>query len=103
MTGMRPSQRARIGQRYLEEAVLDVLFEASLEGEDCIGAAEISRRAGIFRDRGVVDIMNDAITTGLLVKLHSENRVERCTQSHANRGGWELTDNEFNTRRDDVR
>ena len=102
MIGVRPRQLSRMGQFYLEEAVLDVLLEAKHEGE-CIGAAEVSRRAGIFRDRGVVDIMNDAITTGLLVKLHSENRVKRCTQSHANRGGWELTDNEFNTRRDDVR
>ena len=103
MTGMSPSQRARIGQRYLEEAVLDVLLEAWREGDECIGAAEISRRAGIYRERGVVDIMNDAITTGLLVKLHSENRVERCTQSHANRGGWQLIYNEFISRRDDAR
>ena len=102
MTGLRPKQLSRMGQFYLEEAVLDVLLEARHEGE-CIGAAEISRKAGIYRERGVVDIMNDAITTGLLVKLHSENRVKRCTQSHANRGGWELTDDEFNFRRDDVR
>ena len=102
MIGIRPSQLARMGQFHLEEAVLDVLSESKHEDE-CIGAAEISRRAGIFRDRGVVDIMSDAITTGLLVKLHSEGRVERCTQSHTNRGGWELTDSEFAFRRDDVR
>ena len=102
MIGVRPRQLSRMGQFYLEEAVLDVLLEAKHEGE-CIGAAEISRRAGIYRDRGVVNIMNDAITTGLLVKLHGENRVERCIQSHANLGGWELTDSEFDFRRDDTR
>ena len=98
---VRPKQHARMGMFYLEEAVLDVLLESKHEG-DCIGAAEISRRAGIFRDRGVVDIMNDAIVHGILVKLHAEERVSRCTQSATNRGGWELTNSEFNMRRDDV-
>ena len=102
MTGVRPKQLSRMGQFYLEEAVLDVLLEAKHEGE-CIGPAEISRRAGIYRERGDANMMNDAIVAGLLVKLHSENRVGRCTQTHANRGGWELTDNEFASRRDDVR
>lgn len=100
MSGIRPKQHARMGQFYLEEAVLDVLLEAKHEG-DCIGAADISRRAGIFRDRGEVDIINDAITTGVLIKLHAERRVQRCTQPN-NRGGWNLTDHEFALRRDDV-
>ena len=100
MSGIRPKQHARMGQFYLEEAVLDVLLEAKHEG-DCIGPADISRRAGIFRDRGDVNIMNDAITTGVLVKLHTEGRVLRCTQPNG-RGGWDLTDHEFALRRDDV-
>ena len=99
--GIRPKQHARMGMFLLEEAVLDVLLEAKHQG-DCIGPAEISRRAGIFRDRGDVNIMNDAIATGVLVKLHSEGRVSRCTQHSANRGGWEMTDQEFALRRDDV-
>lgn len=101
MVGIRPKQHARIGTFHLEEAVLDVLLEAKHEG-DCIGAAEISRRAGIFRDRGAADTMNDAIVTGLLVKLHTEGRVERCTQHMSNRGGWELSEQEFALRRDDT-
>lgn len=106
MAGVRPKQHARMGTFHLEEAVLDVLLEARHEGE-CIGAADISRKAGIFRDRGegIVSeggIINDAIATGLLVKLHLEGRVQRCTQTHNNRGGWELTDQEFALRRDDV-
>ena len=100
MNGIRPKQLARLGQFYLEEAVLDVLLEAKHEG-DCIGAAAISRKAGIFRERGEPDIINDAIVTGVLIKLNTEGRVQRCTQSN-NRGGWELTDSEFALRRDDV-
>ena len=45
--------------------------------------------------------MNDAIA-GLLVKLHAEDRIRRCTLGAVNRGGWELTDSEFALRRDDV-
>ena len=106
MAGIRPKQHARMGMFHLEEAVLDILLEARHEG-DCIGAAEISRRSGIFSDRGVgivsqTGIMNDAIVTGVLVMLCIEGRVQRCTQTHAGRGGWELTDREFARRRDDV-
>ena len=100
MAGIRPKQYARMGMFHLEEAVLDVLLEAKLNGK-CIGPAEISRRAGIFRERGIANIMNDAIATGILVKLHDEGRVERCPQTTANRGGWELTAKEFSLRRDD--
>ena len=98
--GIRPKQHARLGIFYLEESVLDVLLESKYEGE-CLGPADISRRAGIFRERGDVNIMNDAIVHGILVKLSDENRVQRCTQPNG-RGGWELTDKEFTERRDDV-
>ena len=100
MTGIRPKQMARMGEFYLQEAIMDVLLEASYE-DACIGAAEISRRAGVFRERGKEDIMNDAIATGILVKLLDEKKVQRCKQDNG-RGGWELTDDEFQRRRDDV-
>ena len=74
MAGIRPKQHARMGHFHLEKAVLDVLLEAKHEG-DCLGPAAISRRAGIYRERGKVDIMHDAIATGILVKLHEEGRV----------------------------
>ena len=48
---IRPKQLSRMGQFYLEESILDTLLEAKHEGE-CLGPAEISRRAGVFRDRG---------------------------------------------------
>ena len=100
MSGFRPKQHGRVGMFHLEEAVLDVLLEAKHKDE-CLGAAEISKRAGIFRDRGTQNMMNDAITTGLLVKLASEGRVERCTQRNG-LGGWNLTADEFAVRRDDL-
>ncbi len=66
-----------------------------------MGPAEISKRAGIFRDRGSVNIMNDAIVCGILVKLADEDRVQRCEQPNR-KGGWELTNKEFAERRDDA-
>lgn len=102
---IRPKQLARIGEFNLEEAVLDVLLEAKYENE-CVGAAEISRRAGIFRTGGVQDLkgMNDAIVTGILAKLYDEGKVTRCEQQMGSKkGGWELSQAEFGNRRDDVR
>ena len=99
---VRPKQQARMGEFCLEEAILDVLLEAKHENE-CVGAAEISRRAGIFRERGKGDMMNDAIVTGMLVKLRDEKKVVRCAQEKKRGGGWELAESEFKSRRDDVR
>lgn len=107
MAGIRREQHAQTGMFHLEEAVLDVLLEAKREG-GCIGPAEISQKAGIFRDKGKGIVsprgtMNDAIVAGVLVKLCIEGRVKRCNQTRAGRrGGWVLTDHEFALRRDDV-
>ena len=101
MTGVRPKQHARIGIFHLEESILDVLLEQKHEGI-CIGPAQISRLAGIYRDRGDADSMNHAITAGMMVKLHSKGRVERCQQING-RGGWKLSDDEFNSRREDLK
>ena len=97
---LRPKQFARIGEFHLEEAILDVLLEAKHESR-CLGPSDISKRAGIYRDRGKIDAMNDAIVTGMLMKLHEQDKVRQCTQDN-DRGGWELTDEEFTKRRDDL-
>ena len=44
-------RKACLGMRQLEDAVLDVLFEAKRNGE-CPSVAEISRRAGIYSGKG---------------------------------------------------
>ena len=54
--------------------MLAVLLATRHEG-DCIGSADISRSAGIFRGE---DAMHDAITFGVLIKLHQEGRVHRA-------------------------
>ena len=100
MIGLRPKQMARLGEFHLEEAILDVLLEARHEGQ-CLGAAEISKRAGIFRDPGPKINMNDAIVHGLANKLGIAGKVERCKQANG-RGGWRLSDKEFERRRDDI-
>lgn len=97
---IRPRQLSRMGEFYLKEAVLDILCEHYPEGYG-IGAADISKRAGIYRDRGVENILNDAIVWGLLNSLHEEGKVERMEQE-SGRGGWKLTQSEYNRRRDDV-
>ena len=96
---IRPKQLTRIGEFHLQEAVLDVLCNAHPEGFG-LGAADISRRAGIYRDAGVVH-MNDAIVTGFLNQLYEQGRVEQTPQQ-GGRGGWRLTDKEYERRRDDI-
>ncbi len=74
MFGIRPKQHAWMGQFHLEEAALDAWLETKQE-DNCIGSAEISRRSGIFRERGDVNPMNDAIATGAMTKLADERRM----------------------------
>ncbi len=96
---LRPKQLARLGTFHIHEAVLDVLLHA-YENEECIGAAEISRSAGLYRESGICN-MNDALVHGCLNELHDQGKVERCTQPN-DKGGWQLTREEYNRRRDDV-
>ena len=71
---------AALGMFYLEEAVVAVLQAAHDSGEESLGPAEISRRAGIFRNPGLgsddQDIFDD-LTSGTLAKLITEGRAER--------------------------
>ena len=100
MGGIRPKQLARIGEFHLEEAVLDALLGARHENE-CLGPAEISKRAGIHRGQGPRNTINDAIVKGMLNKLAEQGRVKRCKQSNK-RDGWKMTGKEFAIRRDDI-
>ena len=82
--GLRPKQLARIGIFYLEEAVLDVLFEAKYK-QEWLQPADICERADM--------------TYGVLAKLEAEGRIEH---SQATRQKWQLTEKEFENRRDDL-
>ncbi|HXF48044.1 MAG TPA: hypothetical protein VNL73_01295 [Verrucomicrobiae bacterium] len=94
---LRPRQLARIGTFHMHEAILDVLEEHYEEGHG-LGAAEISRRLGVWR---IGPPLNDAIVTGYLLELESQKRAERVPQAD-NRGGWRLTAEEHERRRDDI-
>ena len=101
---IRPKQFARMGEFHLEEAILDVLLEAKHEDE-CIGPAEISRRTGIFREPGwATKAGNDHIVWGMLGKLVKAGKVEKCEQTPGSgkTDGWQLTEAEYQSRRDDV-
>ena len=97
---IRPKQLTRIGEFYLQEAILDVLCSAHLE-EFGLGPADISRRAGVYGKAGVAG-MNDAIVQGFLNQLHEQRRVEQAPQQNGC-GGWRLTDEEYDRRRDDMK
>ena len=89
-----PKKYARLGVFYLEEAVLDALLETK---DECIGAAEISKRAGVYRPTHDKATFNESITNGILSKLENEGRIEKCLQPN-NRGGWKITDKELSER-----
>ena len=93
--GFSPKQYARIGRFLLEEAILDVLLEAQQRNE-CLGPTAISKKIGIFRAQ---DDHRSYIAYNILQKLEDEGRVER---SPSVRGGWQLTQEEFVNRHDDL-
>ena len=95
MKGLSPEQLAQKGVFYLEEAVLGVLLEAKYK-QECLQPAEISRRAGIS-----YTLYDDSpMAYGVLGKLEAEGRVERNPPATP-RAPWQLTEKEFEKRRND--
>lgn len=87
---MNPKQLARIGIFYLEEAVLDVLFEAmETSPEDpYVKLVDINEKIG---GKWAEDGWSVRI---LLTKLEAKNRVEQ----KAKYGPWKLTEAEYQQR-----
>ena len=96
---LRPKQFGRLGEFYLHESILDVLLDNQQE-KIGLGAAEISRRAGIYRNAGKIG-MNDAIVSGCLNDLCDQGKVQKAKQE-SGRGGCRLTNEEYERRRDDI-
>ncbi|MCY4152908.1 MAG: hypothetical protein OXE94_11840 [Aestuariivita sp.] len=97
MTYSLAQQHGHRGVAHLRVAVLEVLYAARKNGE-CIGAATISRRAGIFRETGyAVKMGNDFIVTGILNSLVKDGFLRNCEQSNQ-KNGWTLTDQAFKKR-----
>ena len=91
---LHPKQLARIGIFYLEEAVLDVLLEAKYE-QELLWPADICERANmtyILFEKG-------DMAYGVLAKLEAEGRVESSPKPKRR---WQLTDEEFEKRREDL-
>ncbi len=91
--GLQPKQLARIGMFYLEEAILDVLFEAEMGNRQGLGPTEISKRLGTF-----LPWYNpgDLIVAGFLIKLENQGLVV-----HPRRGDWRLSEKGRENRRHD--
>lgn len=82
------------GVAHLRVAVLEVLYRAGKQGE-CLGAAEIGRRAGIFAEAGYASRQgNDYIVWGVLNSLVRDRLLDKCKQSKG-RPGWCLTQEAF--------
>ena len=97
---MTPAQRAAISAKAmtdLQAVILDVVTQSSSNGE-CIGAAEIGRRAGLDRlpagGLGGTTNSNDWLGTHLLNMLLKAGKVQRCdlpgTAGGRGNQGWEL-------------
>ena len=83
-------QLARVGVFYLEEAVLNVLFEAMGAQEDpFVRAVNIARKIGVKHwDK------ENWVVSGILRKLEAEGRVEQRKKQ----GPWKLTEAEYQRR-----
>lgn len=74
-----PKELSAQGQELLKTAVLAVMPKDGT----MMGAAEISRRAGVYREHGQGGI-NDGIVQGILNSLYEEGKVDRVKR------GWVL-------------
>ena len=89
---MTAKQLTRIGVSYIEEAILDTLFQAD---------DEYTRGADITRVIGIKSWDNyDWIVTNILPKLEEEGRVEARRRADGKNAGWKLTTREHNRRAD---
>ena len=86
-----PKQLARTGIFYLEEAILDVLFEAKHSKEsDFVRLRDIRERLGTYSKW-----TNDNwLVRSVLYKLKGEDKVEQLKKQ----GPWQLTDMEYHKR-----
>ena len=93
MEGLRPKQLAQKGVSYIEKAILDLLFEAEMDGRKGLGPKEISERLGTF-----LSWYNpgDVIVANFLLKLREEGLVNNVIRGH-----WRPTEMARENRRDD--
>ena len=89
---MTAKQLTRIGVFYIEEAILDTLFQAN---DLYVRAADIARDLGVKSwDE------SDWIVATILYKLEKDERVEARRDAGGRKTGWKLTTLEKNRRAD---
>lgn len=87
-----PKQLARVGIFYIEEAILEVLFEAmeAQEEDPFLRAVDVARKIGVKHWTNENWLVSD-----ILYKLRAEGRVEQREVG----GPWKLTEAEYQKRR----
>lgn len=87
---MTPKQQARLGLFHIEEAILEVLFQAN---DEYTPAADIARKIGITQSYD----QYSWIVAPILNKLAEDGRVEPRIVGTQKRG-WKLSERERNRR-----
>lgn len=89
-----PKQLARAGIFYLEEAVLEVLFEArkTTPEDPYVQRVEIRRKIGVYNLHRIYEWS----LGGFLNKLKGEKRIEQEVRGRAS--FWKLTETEYQKR-----
>lgn len=88
---MTAKQLTRIGVSYIEEALLDTLFQA---GDEYVRAVDISRACGLTQSWDE----SQWVVSCVLYKLEEDKRVESRRSESGRRTGWKLTTREYNRR-----
>lgn len=85
-------KQARMGLRFLKEAVIEVLFKAQNEGP--LQLEEITKRLCLHKFKE--QHKNDALVLNIVFQLQSEGRIQHITE---NGGGWVITETEESQQR----
>lgn len=90
---MTAKQLTRIGLFHIEEAILEILFQAR---STYMRAADIPHELGISQSYD----KTSWIVAPILYKLEEDGRVESRRSESGRRTGWKLTTREYNRRAD---
>lgn len=85
-----PKQLARIGLFYIEEAILEVLFEAKQNGNPLVRLVDIQKKLGMHQKWE----QDNWLPRSVLYKLCCEKRVRQEKE----RDPFEITDAEYEKR-----
>lgn len=92
-------EKARIGLSLLKESILDVLYEARLNNDECVRLKTIREGIGMPRANSgsSKDEWGGSTTRFMLILLRQEGHVERCQVTEKTQG-WRITESTFQER-----